>query len=117
MGLHRTATAAQRLPFSLALGEKKRCITLKRRLPEPDLAKERAFAVLEPVLQLLLESGNELATEYRWGANPTGYFCLLKRPIDFPLIERNFDLPASVKLLKEYGIIDYKLGTTVIQQS
>lgn len=36
------------------------------------------YEILEPILNLLLENGNEIKTDYRWGSNPTGYFCVLK---------------------------------------
>jgi len=73
------------------------------------------YNVLEPILELLLENGNELATDYRWGSNPTGYFCVLKHSIDFELIERTFSLPSSIQVLRQFGSIDYGLGTVVIQ--
>lgn len=70
--------------------------------------------VLDAVLDLLLEDGNELATPYRWGSNPTGYFSVLKRAINFKLIKDQFDLPASIVLDELNGVIDYGYGTVVI---
>ena len=75
------------------------------------------YNILEPILKHLLENGNELATDYRWGSNPTGYFCILRNKIDFGLIEENFELPSSIQLDHEYGEIDYGLGTVVIRSA
>ncbi len=36
------------------------------------------YRVLNPILELLLESGNEVFTDYTWSSNPTGYLCILK---------------------------------------
>jgi hypothetical protein len=71
--------------------------------------------ILDGVLDLLLSHGNELATDYRWGSNPTGYFTLLKRQVDFDLVRRHFDLPASIILDERFGEIDYGMGTVVIR--
>lgn len=73
------------------------------------------YALLDPVLDLLLSNGNELATTYRWGSNPTGYFAILKHPIDFDLIESKFELPSAVALNRKYGKVDYGLGTVIIR--
>lgn len=75
------------------------------------------FSVLEPILKHLLVNGNELATEYRWGSNPTGYFCILRHKIDFGLIEDSFDIPDSIQLIREHGEINYGLGTVVIRNA
>ena len=73
------------------------------------------YEVLEPILNMLISHGNELATSYRWGSNQTGYFALLKHPIDFDLVESNFDLPPAVMLDKAAGSIDYGYGSVVIR--
>jgi hypothetical protein len=73
------------------------------------------YEVLEPVLNFLISHGNELATPYRWGSNPTGYFAFLKHPIDFELVEAHFDLPPSVMLDRAAGSIDYGYGSVVIR--
>jgi len=80
-----------------------------------DKCEGSKYNVLEPVLQLLLARGNRIATDYRWGSNPTGYFCLLAEEIDFDLIEREFKLPETVKLSRDYNEIDYGFGTVVIR--
>ena len=73
------------------------------------------YRVFDDVLDLLLSNGNQLTTEYRWGSNPTGYFAILQYPIDFEIVEENFEIPPSVNLNKEYGEIDYGLGTVIIR--
>jgi hypothetical protein len=53
---------------------------------------------LEPIVALLLTRGNILSHEYRWGENRTGFFCHLKKPIDFALVEASFELPSFILL-------------------
>lgn len=57
---------------------------------------QRGDSLLDPLVDLLLAHGNQLAEPNRWGANPTGYFCLLNHPIDFDLVEQFFDLPSMI---------------------
>lgn len=75
------------------------------------------YNILEPILKLLLSNGNKIATEYRWGSSPTGYFCILKNKIDFELIEKTFVVPSSIQLLRDCGEIDYGIGTVVIRSA
>ncbi|WP_038891723.1 hypothetical protein [Vibrio campbellii] len=72
------------------------------------------YKILNPILELLLETGNEVFTDYTWSANPTGYLCILKKPIDFDLIESRFVLTKSIHLNKRCGEVDYGLGTVII---
>ncbi|WP_045367186.1 hypothetical protein [Vibrio campbellii] len=72
------------------------------------------YKILNPILELLLETGNEVFTDYTWSANPTGYLCILKKPIDFDLIESRFVWPKSIHLNKRCGEVDYGLGTVII---
>lgn len=87
----------------------------KIKLSKDNFVGKPRYSLLDPVLDLLLSHGNELATSDRWCSNPTGYFALLKRPIDFDLVESKFDLPTSVSLDRSYGEIDYGNGTVVIR--
>lgn len=64
------------------------------------------YAHLEPVVDLLLQHGNELALPYRWGENRTGYFCHLVKTIDFELIESELVLPSHVRLSREEGSVE-----------
>ena len=80
-----------------------------------DFNGQPTHKILDDVLDYLLENGNELARNPRWGSNPTGYFSLLKKPIDFELVKRNFEFPDTVILDEKYGEIDYGLGTVTIK--
>ena len=71
-----------------------------------DPAVRPVYAHLEPIVDLLLKSGNKLALPYRWGENRTGYFCFLEKPIDFTLIESAFLLPPNVRLAREEGSVE-----------
>jgi len=71
--------------------------------------------VLEPLLKLLIENGNSLATSYRWSSNPTGYVALLTKPIDFELFTMYVEKPKSIVFNQKYGEIDYGLGTAIIR--
>lgn len=73
------------------------------------------YRILDSILDLLLTHGNELATDYRWGSNPTGYFAVLKKPIDFNLIRDHFELPGAVILDEKFGEVDYGIGTVIIR--
>jgi hypothetical protein len=61
---------------------------------------------LQPLVTLLISAGNVLAREYEWGENRTGYCCLLRRPIDFDLIEAEFDIPDFIRLERGAGAIE-----------
>lgn len=64
------------------------------------------YAHLEPIVDLLLANGNQLARPYRWGENRTGYYCFLSKPIDFDLIESAFVLPQTVSLDRSEGSVE-----------
>jgi hypothetical protein len=71
-----------------------------------DAATRPVYSHLEPIVDLLLRNGNELALPFRWGENRSGFFCHLARPIDFALIESTFVLPASVRLSRGEGSVE-----------
>jgi len=75
------------------------------------------YAHLEPVVDLLLRHGNELALPYRWGENRTGYFCHLAKPIDFALIESELVLPSHVRLSREEGSVECEVTLASIRGS
>ncbi len=87
----------------------------KEKIELTDFSGQAKYKILDGVLELLISHGNELATDYRWGSNPTGYFAVLKSPIDFELIRENFELPGSVALNEKFGEVDYGMGTVVIR--
>jgi hypothetical protein len=63
------------------------------------------YSHLEPIVDLLLQHGNSLAREYRWGENRTGHFCLLSKPIDFELIKSTYEVSPFVHLEEDKGLI------------
>ena len=95
------------------IGQKENVMKVK--LSRDDFVGLPRYALLDPILDLLLAHGNQLATTYRWGSNPTGYFAILRKPIDFDLIERSFEFPTSTVLNKRYGEVDYGEGTVIIR--
>jgi hypothetical protein len=82
---------------------------LGRRKIRFDLHENTVYAHLEPILDLLLDNGNRLSTEYRWGEDRTGYFCHFRLPLNFDLIESTFELPAFIRLYPD----EDKIGCNV----
>jgi hypothetical protein len=66
----------------------------------------KPYEHLDPLVDFLIENGNELSRNYRWGENRTGYFCLLVKPIDFDLIGSEFFLPSYVRLMSDSNAIE-----------
>lgn len=87
----------------------------KTKIEVANFSGQPKYKILDEILDLLLVYGNELATEYRWGSNPTGYFALLKQPVNFDLIRDNFELPGSVTLNERFDEVDYGMGTVIIR--
>lgn len=79
-----------------------------------DRGARPVYLHLEPIVDLLLESGNILAHDYRWGENRTGFFCHLKKPIDFALIEASFDLPTFILLNRADGSIECDITSATV---
>jgi hypothetical protein len=79
----------------------------------PDLRPVHAH--LEPIVDLLLASGNQLAHGYRWGEDRTGFFCHLARPIDFDLIEATFTLPSGIRLDRAGDVLECDLSWATIR--
>jgi hypothetical protein len=71
-----------------------------------DSSTRPVYSHLEPIVDLLLQHGNELARPYRWGENRSGFFCFLAKPIDFDLIESTFVLPEIVRLARYEGSVE-----------
>jgi len=61
---------------------------------------------LVPIVNLLLNNGNESSHDYLWGEDRTGYFVHFKRPIDFGLIEASFEIPEFIRLDKSLDTIE-----------
>lgn len=71
-----------------------------------DPAVRPVYLHLEPIVQLLLEHGNELARSYRWGEDRTGFHCLLSKGIDFDLVRKEFEIPDFIRLDVENDAIE-----------
>jgi len=61
---------------------------------------------LDPVVDLLIQNGNKLARDFRWGENRTGFYCFFQKPLDFGLIERSFHIPDFIKLYPQDDAIE-----------
>jgi hypothetical protein len=72
------------------------------------------YSHLEVIVDALLDSGNHLVYEYRWGENRTGFYCHLAEPLDFALLESTFELPSFVKLNRQKDSIDCHQTWTLI---
>lgn len=73
-----------------------------------------AYHMFDPVVDLLLANGNQLADVNRWSVDQTGYTCELKQPIDFELLENTFEFPDNVEFNHQHSAIDYRMGEVVI---
>jgi hypothetical protein len=61
---------------------------------------------LQPIVDYLIEHGNEPCNSFLWGNNRTGYFCHLKNEIDFKQLLSVFDLPDTIQIDTEKQTID-----------
>jgi hypothetical protein len=64
------------------------------------------YSHLDPIVDLLLANGNRLAHEFKWGENRTGFFCHLRKDLDFDLIDKTFELPPFVRQHRENNSIE-----------
>jgi hypothetical protein len=58
------------------------------------------YVHLVPIVDALLENGNEIAGLSKFYMDRDGWRCDLRRPINFSLIEQRFDVPPSILLLR-----------------
>jgi len=58
------------------------------------------YAHLEPIVDALIEDGNELTINTKFYMMRDGWRCDLKEPIDFDLLKDMFDFPKSIELLE-----------------
>ena len=72
------------------------------------------YSHLEPIVDVLLQNGNYLAHKYRWGENRTGAFCHLSEDLDFDLIERSFEIPSIIRLLRDSNTIECDVSWATI---
>ena len=74
------------------------------------------YSHLDPVVNYLIDNGNESVNPYIWGNNRTGYFCHFKYDIDFDEILSLFEFPESIKVDKIAQKIDCFNTFTVIKR-
>lgn len=86
-------------------------------IKDEDFNDKSPEEVMDQVVDFLLDNGNSLAREPRWGSNPTGYQCLVLNDIDFAALENNFDFPEAIILIKKEQIVDYGYGTVRIRKA
>lgn len=70
--------------------------------------------IFDPIVDLLIENGNELAESPRLAGSQAGFSSALSKPLDLNLIEATFVLPESTVLNRQYNRIYYRLGEVSI---
>jgi hypothetical protein len=75
------------------------------------------YAHLEPIVDALLQSGNNLSRQERWGSTKDGFVCCLEGPIDFALVRRSFALPESIVLVDQKDLISCRKTWATINGS
>ncbi len=83
-----------------------------KHIPSED---QKDFEHLHPIVEYLLNNGNETCSDFIWGQNRTGYFCHLKYKINFDLLLSNFRFPETIKIDEENQIIDCLNTYTIIR--
>ncbi len=78
---------------------------------EPD------YSHLNPIVNFLIQNGNQSINTYIWGNNRTGYFCHLEKDIDFDGISEKFILPPSIKVDIKNQTIDCLNTYSIIKKS
>lgn len=67
------------------------------------------YALLEPLVNALLQRGNTLAREGEpgspFGPSPEGYIAVLSEPIDWDFVTRHFEFPSSVRYVADRDIV------------
>jgi len=63
------------------------------------------FAHLIPIVDELVQAGNELVHKKIFHLDPDGWRCLFKKPIDFNLLERKFNFPNNIELSRQHDSI------------
>ena len=56
-------------------------------------SRERGAVIyehLQPIVDALLKSGNQLSRQDCWGSTKEGFVCYLQKPIDFALVRSSF---------------------------
>jgi hypothetical protein len=74
---------------------------------------ERPYENLVPIVDALVAAGNTTVTR-GFVNSQGGFYCQLAKPIDFDVVAREFELPASISLAPEYDTILDKLSWVAI---
>ncbi len=74
-----------------------------------------AYNHLSSVVDFLIKCGNEPNNEFLWGNNRTGYFCHLRKTIDFALLREQFLFPDSIELNENLQTIDCHKTYSIIR--
>ncbi len=87
-------------------------------LPEdPRDAPARYYERLVPLVEVLVQAGNGLLNEHGdrgFIPQPDGYNAYLTGPIDFDLLEREFEVPDDVQLDRERDmVVDRRTFATI----
>jgi len=77
----------------------------KEKIEPMPLDEARPYSHLEPIVDLLIERGNEVSGPAKFYMDRDGWRCDLKRPINFRLVEERFDLPPSIFLSRSNDAI------------
>jgi hypothetical protein len=57
-----------------------------------------SYENLQPIVDFLIASGNEVMFPERFIPSPGGLYCRMKNKIDIDLIRETFELPETIKL-------------------
>jgi hypothetical protein len=72
---------------------------------EPIAGSTSAHSHLDAIVECLIRHGNKPKFSFVWGGDKDGFKCRMSNPLDFELIERMFELPSSVHLLREKDLV------------
>ncbi len=63
------------------------------------------YSHLEPIVDAPLAAGNKIQDPTKFFRDTDGWRCDLKKPVNFGLIEKLFELPTSITLSREHDSI------------
>jgi hypothetical protein len=86
---------------------------MKTKIAAEPAPGEPPYAHLKPIVEALLAAGNEASptigghvpNRVGFYQDKDGWRCDLRRPIDFDLLDANFDLPSSLAINREANTI------------
>jgi hypothetical protein len=70
---------------------------------------------LEPVVDYMLQQGNKLAHDFKWGSDKEGFYCCFSNPLDFEDIQKAFDFPDTIILIPSKNMIYCETTRCVIK--